>query len=1251
MWNSAGFRASTGSTSAKFSFLDKQYPNANFAIAALVETHHKNNLDYSQDLGQYHQTHHILHSAVQNETHSGVIVIVRKDFEIVRQSEVIPGRLLNIKLKKLNTTLSLSVFYGPQWAKMKKEDIIECLGKFGDLHETNETNVILGDFNFVDFDIDKGQKMDPKDKMIHPIWQKILSERGIVDPFRSQCPKKKLFSFVSPQGGKSRGDRLYISEVKMASVKNLRYINTPFGGAHKLMTFELQNDQNIGPSTWKMNSSVLNDPTYVAEIEHVVEALEDININPLDWWDLFITVVQGTTISYTKRKSQIKRALKVFLTKKVESLELMDKKTLTFIQRSNYSYYKNKLNDILEDEIRGHEIRTRGLPKYEINEPDISTYSSFEKRYQARNVIYQLKDEEGNVQTDNGGLLRVTHEYYTKLFGKIKTCHKKQQDLLKNVHQKLSDADRTNLDAMLKPKELEEALMSAPDGKSPGPDGVTVEFYKKFWYLIKDRYLAYINAAKILGFHDYRNTSTTTLIFKHKGEVYELGNYRPIALINVDIKILTKALSNRLRPIMHKIIHHSQTAVDKRKIDYTVHLLRDLVDLINKDDSEGAFIFLDQEKAFDRVDHDFLFSTMSAFGIGEGFTEWLRVIYSNASTMVKVNGFFTKPIALKKGIRQGCPLSPSLYVLVIEIFAIALRTNPNIVGFKVGGERIVSLHYADDATIIITQNRCFKEVIKEIQDYELASGAKVNYGKTQGLWLGKWKNRTDKPLNIRWTNKNVKNLGIYFGNDEPALHTFEDIIPKVEKSMHYWKQFRLCKFAKARVTEIFHASRLWYAINFYPLQPNLKNHMQQAFKDYVNFPRQRNPTVAEDELKKLRLDGGIKLIHIHSKLEAYRARWLMDLAQNPSLVSHLAVMTSLIGVQKGGLSGLELIFVNDYYSKKLLKIPHSPFYTEAIRATAKLTMSKRIDDLSKEKVFYNPIFRNINLKTIPIPKRCEREGIFTYGAIIDEYTKQQNGQDHKAFVANIFPKIVHTDLVGKTHNTIFITKLQAQVTFKYATCKDLYGEFIGKTYKQHHSEEKWEDKFPEYNIIWPKVWESLNNPVASEEARTVVWEQIHLNDYCTYSYNKWHKAQDKCPFCLNVPSSKFHLTLECDITKQLWQELEPHLMKIANVPVTDMEKIFGLMGNSRNITLRNWLTFLLRQCIVNHEGPAYHNGKGPRNIYEIKATFNNKVKAELMQKYLIFNNLGRAHCFRRIFAVNNYLITWENNWWYVITLY
>ena len=82
-----------------------------------------------------------------------------------------------------------------QLAKMKKEDITECLETFNDLHNPSEINLILGDFNFVDFDIDKGKKMDQRDKLIHPIWQDFLSKTGIVDPFRVQCPKKKIFLF------------------------------------------------------------------------------------------------------------------------------------------------------------------------------------------------------------------------------------------------------------------------------------------------------------------------------------------------------------------------------------------------------------------------------------------------------------------------------------------------------------------------------------------------------------------------------------------------------------------------------------------------------------------------------------------------------------------------------------------------------------------------------------------------------------------------------------------------------------------------------------------------------------------------------------------------------------------------------------------------------------------------------------------------------------------------------------------------
>ena len=834
MWNCAGLRATTASTDEKFAFFDSQCPNGNFSVAAIIETHHKDAADFSQDLGRYKQTHHLFHSPVENETHSGVIVLISKSFEIFQQSEPLPGRLMNFQMKKSDEILNLSVFYGPQWGKLKKEDVRTVLDKFSTLHEADHTNLIMGDFNFVDLDVDKGKNMDARDRMIKPIWDNILCKHILVDPFRAQCPRKRIFSFTSAQG-KSRGDRLYISEDKIASVTNIRYTTTPFKTAHKLFTFNIRNGPKIGPSTWKMNSSILEDENYTSEIEEIFEGLQAMDIeNPLDWWDLFISVVSGTTISYTKAKAKTRNSLKQYYHSQVDFYEA--KESLTAHETHKYNHYKNCINEILMEEIRGHEIRTKGQPKYEINEPDISMYSKFEKRYQAKSVIYELSDDTGQVKTGTNKLLDITEKFYTKLFKKSTINTAKQNKLLKKISKKLSLNDRHSLDRLLTLEELEKAVMSLANGKSPGPDGITSEFYKKFWYLIKDKFLDYINTAKKLGFRDLRNRSSTTLIYKHKGELYKLDNYRPIALINIDIKILTKVLSNRLRPVLPSIIHHSQTAVDARRIDNTVHLLRDLVDLINKDD-EGALIFLDQEKAFDRVEHEFLFATMKAFGIGNSFIDWLKVLYSNATTTIKVNGFHTNPIPLTRGLRQGCPLSPSLYVLIIEIFALQLRTNTNIVGFKIGGERIVSLHYADDTTIVIKQNCCFKEVFKEIQEYEMASGAKVNYRKTKGLWLGRWKNRTDKPLGISWTCENVRNLGIYVGNEDPIRRTFEEILPKIKKSMNYWKQFQLSKFSKVRVLEIFHASRLWYASTFYPVPLEMKKELQTEFKNYVNFPR------------------------------------------------------------------------------------------------------------------------------------------------------------------------------------------------------------------------------------------------------------------------------------------------------------------------------------------------------------------------------------------------------------------------------
>ena len=205
-------------------------------------------------------------------------------------------------------------------------------------------------------------------------------------------------------------------------------------------------------------------------------------------------------------------------------------------------------------------------------------------------------------------------------------------------------------------------------------------------------------------------------------------------------------------------------------------------------------------------------------------------------------------------------------------------------------------------------------------------------------------------------------------------------------------------------------------------------------------------------------------------------------------------------------------------------------------------------------------------------------------------------------------------------------------------------------YNDHHSTTKWLQKISTY-IEWNEVWQSVHNPLSSEDTTTLIWEQIHLNMYTTHSYNKWHKSEDPCPLCNTTPLDEFHITLHCTTVQNLWKEIEPHLLQIHPVPITEHEMAFGIPGKTKNITLRNWLTFLLRSIIAQQERIAYHNKKGQHNEIEIKINYNEEVKRQVWQHLNMLKNLDRLGFFQASFAVNDYLITWQQGQWQILTIF
>ena len=141
---------------------------------------------------------------------------------------------------------------------------------------------------------------------------------------------------------------------------------------------------------------------------------------------------------------------------------------------------------------------------------------------------------------------------------------------------------------------------------------------------------------KCFSITESQNLGLIRISYKKNGRVF-IENYRPITLLNVDLKILTRTLAVRMAGVLSKLIHDNQRCVPGRKITKNIHIVQDLIDVINKSNGKGALIFLDQEKAFDRISHTFIMKTLRAFGFGERFINWVKIVYSDTRSQVKIN--------------------------------------------------------------------------------------------------------------------------------------------------------------------------------------------------------------------------------------------------------------------------------------------------------------------------------------------------------------------------------------------------------------------------------------------------------------------------------------------------------------------------------------------------------------------------------------------------------------------------------------
>jgi len=1181
-------------------------------ILFLQETHSSPNEegDWLRDWGGHVYMSHW----TTNSKGVGILIAPHIKYDLISQFTDSDGRIIIIEILINERKLTLCNTYGHN---EDNSHFFETI--INKLSELNYENLIWGgDHNVVlNLDLDKKGGLYRTHENCKNIINAWKDENEVDDVWRVQHPTTLRYTWRSRKTPiiQTRLD-FFLTSRNITTRINCSDILNGFSSDHSapVVIIDIRN-RDRGKGFWKLNAELLKDPTYKEKIRECIRETKEDNQNTNETllWDTVKCRIRGTTVKYSGECNRKKRnkmlEIENLLTKAKENLELYSENTFPHIYKAmqgKITTLESKMYDYISDETRGSIIRSRTI-YYEEGEKNTKYFLALEKIRGDSKTIKTLILEDGTQVSDSKAILEEEKKFYSKLYtsnrGHLPDFEEYKNEFMENLNiPHLSQDDIEGISGMVTEDEVFKAISLSADNKSPGTDGLGNEFYKAFWPEIKELFTGSIQHSFIQGSLSIsQRQGIISLIPKNGKDINYLKNWRPISLLNQDYKIIARILAERCKQHLNKLISEDQNGfVPGRYIGININRILNLIELCKDNQINGVLLNIDFEKAFDCIEWDFIYTALESFGFPQVYIKWVKTLYNNITSCVINNGKFTCFFELKRGVRQGCPLSPYLFVLAAEILSIYIKQKSDIQGIVHNGYNYLISQFADDTSLSIEGrpdniNKCF-QVLKE---FEKVSGLKVNVNKTEALGLGTFDKTRIQNLNINWVDTSTKVLGIHISDDKTHLIdlNFKDLLDKIKTRLNGWKRRNLSIIGKINIIKCLGISQVIYALTMLPAPGG------RFLKDLENILFEFIWNGSTDRIKRSTLVGnldlgGINMVDICNLNRSLKIGWVKRLATQygtwcSSVLKNLPLVASEENIKyflQGNLKGTDFniwLGLNTNHIWYEIMIEWSNFNYRGIQHIADRTeilnqtlWFNSLICIAKKPVFYNTWYE-AGIKYIYNLLNGDK------WKSLNELAKDHNVRikllDYLGILSSIpvgWRRLIKNECrdIKETHQHN-ITKLCSYSKGN----KPVYMELVQKTCEIPTSRwEKWTEELGEdiSEVDWLDTFPRIQRCTTSTRLRSLGYRFI-IRDVLTNTRLIHMGKVDTvlCYLCKSESETITHLYWDCYVTKRLWERLKSIILEKTktHIRLDPVELILGISRRSPDTGIADIINLL---CII-----------------------------------------------------------------------